>query len=321
MKKSILYILLIAFAPTLLLSQSNIIVNIHHKLGDEVFELDKPAKNNLDQDFKVKRMQYYLCDFTIIHDGGIETPMKSSWILADGSESTTSNLGAYDINTVEKIKFSIGVEEEYNHNDPASYDLNHPLAPKVPSMHWGWAAGYRFVAFEGFGGEFLNRLFELHGLGDKNLFTVEIDAIGLQSGDNIIINIDADYTRALENIDVQAGVIVHGEDFEAQQCLENMRDFVFSASDITSNIEDIQSNEFFIYPNPSYQGLVTIDLSALTTSEIDVEIASMEGKIMQKITNVNSQRLIDVSNLPKGIYIVNITTDQSFLGAKKLFIR
>lgn len=73
-----------------------------------------------------------------------------------------------NVNKVEAITFSVGVEQAYNHLDPASFPPDDPLAPQNPEMHWGWVSGYRFAAVEGEAGPNLDQHFEIHSIGDAN---------------------------------------------------------------------------------------------------------------------------------------------------------
>ena len=103
-----------------------------------------------------------------MHDTGKISQATGVYILANASQVLEVDLGSFDVTNVEAIKFSVGVNEPENHEDPTKWDSNHPLYPKSPSMHWGWASGYRFVALEGKTGDQLNKTFEIHALGDDN---------------------------------------------------------------------------------------------------------------------------------------------------------
>ena len=54
-------------------AQNDVILRINHKLDLETFALDAVAQNNLGNTFKATRLEYYISQFTIIHDGGVET--------------------------------------------------------------------------------------------------------------------------------------------------------------------------------------------------------------------------------------------------------
>ena len=104
-------------------SQTNVELNIYHFLGEEPFAFEMGAKNNIDNDFNVTRLQYYIDGISLIHDGGQETLIEEFWILADGSESVKAELGSLPIENLESISFYIGVGPDYNHLDPAQYAI------------------------------------------------------------------------------------------------------------------------------------------------------------------------------------------------------
>jgi hypothetical protein len=235
-------------------AQNNIQLEINHKLGTDDFAMNQTATNNMENNYYYSRLQYYISQISIVHDGGTETLMENTYILVNAANATQVDLGDHSIDAVEGIKFSIGVEEAVNHSDPASWANGHPLAPSFPSMHWGWNAGYRFIAIEGKGGSNLGQTFQLHGLEDINYFQTEIDLTATSENGAITITLDADYERALENIDVDGGVIVHGSTAEAKTALENFRDHVFSASGVTSTVDFSEVNDFQIFPNPTANG-------------------------------------------------------------------
>jgi len=186
-------------------------------------------------------------------------------------------------------------------------------------MHWGWNPGYRFVAIEGFGGSSYDQLYQLHGLGDPNYFQTEIDLNITASDNKVIINLDADYTRSLEDIVVSSGVIVHGDYLEAKQCLENFRDFVFSPADgTTSTVDFSEVDKFSIYPNPSTNGNFNIALEASKDLTYQVSVTDILGKEIMFFDNVNSKSKLDVQLNNNGFYFINLIKDGYPVISKKL---
>lgn len=300
-------------------TQNSIQLNINHKLGDADFAMNTPAQNNLNDDFEVSRMEYYISEIAITHDGGTETAIDNVWILVNADEPTQVDLGNYDIDMVEKVSFYVGVDPDHNHLDPSSYQSAHPLAPKFPSMHWGWTSGYRFVAFEGNGGSSFNQPFQLHGLEDENYFQTEIELTTAAENNEVIINLDADYARALENINVAAGVIVHGGYAEAKQCLENFRDYVFSpASTATSTVDLSEITGFDIYPNPVTTGFFTINLDADSEDTYQVSITNVLGKQIRFIQGFDSNTTVEIPLSQTGIYFVSLIKEGQSVMTKKL---
>ena len=323
MKKIILFALVLGALSFQINAQNSVMLNINHKLGDADFAMNQAAKNNMDHDFKVTRLEYYISEISLVHDGGSETQIEELWILANASTKTEVDLGEHDITSVEKIILHIGVDPDHNHLDPSSWPNGHPLAPGSPSMHWGWTAGYRFVAYEGHGGANLNQLFQLHGLGDNNYFTTEVELDVAAQNNALNIDLDADYTRALENISVNSGVIVHGDNLEAKQCLENFRDFVFSpASIISSTIDFSEVSEFNVFPNPVINGVSTIKLDLKESgNSYDLTVTSVDGKQLIYLSNVSDGQAMDFSNQLSGMYFINLMKEGQTILTKKIFVK
>ena len=300
-------------------SQNQVFLHIHHLLGEDSFSIDSPSTNNLDQPFSVSRMEYYVSGISIIHDGGVVTQVDSMWILVNAKTPVEVDLGNYPIEEVEAIHFYIGVDPDHNHLDPASFDPSHPLAPKNPSMHWGWVSGYRFMAFEGFSGPQLHETIQLHGLGDQNYIKTRLNLSAFPQNNRIDIHIDADYARVLEDIDVDAGIVVHGEGLEAQQALENFRNYVFSPSQLPSAVSDFSFvNRFEVYPNPALHGETTICLDADESHTYDILIADALGKQVayHKEITPGIQLYLKLNN--KGIYYIQLITDGQPAMSRKL---
>ncbi len=322
MKLRILTFLVAVIMSLGAMAQNMVKLNIHHKLDNTDFALEAGAKNNIDNDFKYYRLEYYVSEISIMHDGGQETMVEDLWILVDASEATSVDLGAYGIDMVEGIKFHIGVDEAHNHLDPASYAAGHPLAPQNPSMHWGWAAGYRFIALEGQGGSSFNQLFELHGLGDNQYFQVDVPATASASNGTVSINIDADYTRALENIAVNSGVIAHGEVGDAIVALENFRDHVFTASALTTNTNEANGlNQFSVFPNPVENGLAFIALDIQEDIAVDISVSNILGKQIFETKNISGQQNLEWSVPGSGVYFVQVMQAGKVIATQKLIAR
>ena len=320
-------VLLIAATFVLILLQGNaqntINLNIHHKLADADFAMDQASKNNMGHDFDVTRLEYYISEISIIHDGGNETNIDDLWVLVKGDQQTGVKLGEHDITSVEKIKIHIGVDKGHNHLDPSTYSAFHPLSPKAPSMHWGWTSGYRFVAIEGNSGSKLNQLFQIHSLGDRNYFETVIDLDITAKDNHINIELDADYTKALEDISISSGLIMHGESLQAKQCLENFRDFVFSPSSVRSSTNDFSEvNSFNLIPNLVSNGSTRISLDIVHHSfNYDVSITSVDGQQLQYLNSIVNDQIIDLYDYTSGIYLVNLLKEGQLVETKRIFVK
>lgn len=321
MKKVLLTLLVSLAFIAISFGQTEVTLNINHKLGASDFEMNMLAQNNMNHKFNIQRLQYYISEITIVHDGGTETPIADVHILADAGNALSENLGNYNITTVESIKFSIGVDEANNHLDPARFRATEPLGPKSPSMHWGWAAGYRFLAIEGKAGNGLSRQYEIHALGDSNYHETSINLSTTSENNAITIELDADYTRILDDIAVNNGVIDHSEiGDDAKKSLQNFRDFVFTPAGVSSAKDLAQISAFEVYPNPTTTGQVTVDFSSLENADYQVQVTNILGQTLQTANIANGQSTIQLNTTNKGVYLIALMKEGEMLTTKKLVI-
>ena len=88
---------------------------------------------------------------------------------------------------------------------------------------------------------------------------------------------------------------------------------------LITNVTDIKSENFKIYPNPS-NGIFTINNEQLIINNLT--ITNITGKIIynSQFSTFNSQFSIDISNQPAGIYFINIKTETGIY-TEKLIIQ
>lgn len=320
MKKNILSFISIFAITFCLQAQKDVVLTVKHMLGDSPFAFNQEANNDLGESFQITRIDYYLSQFTLIHDGGQETSVNSDvYILAKGSNNVEADLGSYDVENIEGIKFHIGVEAPTNNDDPSLWASGHPLGPQAPSMHWGWSPGYRFVAIEGLAGESMTTGFEMHGLFNANYFSQTIMLEGVNSDNQVYINLDADYSEALRGINVESGPIAHGVNGEDLTVLENFRDYVFSPGDgFPSSISSIELSDFKVYPNPS-NGIINISLSNKNLIGGLLTIYSIEGKIISQ-NQVSLENNIDLNLDIKGVYFLKLESNNKTTAIQKVVI-
>ena len=299
--KTIILTIVSFFTANLLIAQNDVYLNIHHLLNGTEIQGSFDGTNNLGNDFSLNRMQYYLSNFKIVHDGGQELAVTDLYALVDGKFATQISVGSLNVVEIEGIKFSVGVDAANNHLDPATYSSFHPLAPKNPSMHWGWTSGYRFVAMEGTGGS-TNQVFEIHALGDNLYYEVNIPLEALEDNGSLYLNIDADYTEAIRDINVNSGLIQHGSSGEAVDLLLNFQTNVFKASTVdtvATGIRDIQNDlAFSVFPNPS-SGKVNFSLDNIDEVE-SLEIYNTIGSLLD-VKKVFIQEFY-IEKMTPGIY-------------------
>ena len=322
MRTSLLTICLFLFGSLFLFSQTNITLNIHHKLGDADFAMGTEVVNNIESNFDFTRLEYYIAEISLIHDGGQETNVENIYMLVDANEETSQALGELAITNVEAIRFHVGVDEANNHADPAGFGNGHPLAPQFPSMHWGWAAGYRFGAFEGNSGTSMNQTWQIHALEDENYFQTEVALELAADNGELVIDLDADYIRSMEDINLNSGPITHGGFGEAITALRNFQEHVFTASDLVSNNEDVQIvRNVKLYPNPSTTQRSSLYISTDTEELYQLTITNAQGQVITQMDQVSSNTEINLTLATAGVYFVSLQQNGKTLRAERLVIQ
>lgn len=318
--KKITFLLFVVISTLSLQAQKNVVLKIYKKFGSSPFVINQVSQNNLSQNFKLKRMDYYISGFTIIHDGGAQLIVPAGkYILVKGSTDVNESLGTFNVTNVEGIKFHIGVESPTNNGDPALWTGSHPLAPQSPAMHWGWSAGYRFVALEGKSGPTQTTTFEMHGLGNANYFETTVMAPGINSGNDATLNINADYNLALNSIDVNAGAIDHGVNATDLTVLQNFRDFVFTPNPaFLANSTFTRNQSIIISPNPS-SGDINIAISDGSEKVTSAIVVDVTGKIIENFSLENKSNL-ELTIKTKGFYIVKFYNESKNVANHKLLI-
>jgi len=312
--------LLIFVFPVVCFSQTPVNLTIYHKLGASDFAYYLPSQNNMNGSFKLTRMEYYLSNFAIIHDGGQTISLPDTVIaLVKAGQPTSVSLGNFNLTNIEGIKFYVGVPKNFNHNDPALQVNGSPLAYQAPSMHWGWISGYQFIALEGFTGAAMDQLTELHSFGDDNYFETTVLSSGLMYNGQYYINVNADYNRGLENIDISTGLIVHGDFLPANMLLENFHDYVFSPNNSLATISEISQLAVSIYPNPS-NGKFTIETPA-TFDGSQLKVYSSNGQLIKSTSIKNGAQKTEIELKEKGSLLLEFYKDGNKLFSKNVLIQ
>ena len=305
-------------------AQVDVSIHMHQKLGDQPFGYNSVVQTAAGYYIKVTRLQYYISEVKLIHDGGQITPVTDQYFLVTPTVDSILELGNFDITSLEGIEYSLGVDAGHNHLDPASYPSSHPLAPKNPSMHWGWTAGYRFIALEGFGGATsgtVSNNFQIHTIDDTNYQTLSMNTSGELTEGHLAIHVTADYMKMFEGINAQNGIISHAANGASKKQMDNMQSIVFSAEGTTATIDLDPSIEFAVSPNPS-KGLVRLsyDLSKFNFSEAivsDLTGRTISRRFIPAIANDFTMEM----DVPNGAYIINVVSDGTLVVARKVFIQ
>lgn len=327
MKKLLLPLLILLTIS--LSAQIPIKLEINHKLGTSPFHMNQMAQNSLMQDFEVTNLRYYLSGFSMTHDGGQVTEMPDLLVFVDVSLDSLGNqlieLGNFAVSQIEAISFYMGVDTARNHLDPTVYAENHPLAPKNPSMHWGWASGYFFLSFNGSAGVNMSKGFDLQCLGDENYFQTTVSTpLVTDYSDELLISLDADYTGLLHEMDISENISMHGPFLWAHDALVNASRHVFKSSmtpNYTAISKEIHQDIISLYPNPALNGETKLSLKEGLGNNYQVVVCDVTGKEMMRKTLDTGKKEITIELNQKGFYLVNVFDEHSLVATKKLIVR
>lgn len=318
MKKYVLFAFIV-FCFAGLQAQNNIELHIAPRLGNAVFALNAVVVTG-NYEYKLTRLDYYISEIKIRHDGGQMTTVENTWLLVKPALDSVYQLGAFPgIQSVESVQFSIGVDPAHNHLDPSSYPSGHPLAPQDPSMHWGWTSGYRFIALEGVSGNAFVNNFEIHALDDVNYKTVSLNT-GAEvhpNGDKTI-HLVADYARLLDGIKVSGGLIVHGSTDEAAILVSNMQNSVFTPQSPSAVLDPAFEGTFLVSPNPAPSGTVQISMDLPAGFEYSITLSDLSGRIVLRKTIPAGAQAMQLEQVNAGVYLLHVWQNNRAVAVTKL---
>jgi hypothetical protein len=313
-------LLIAIFVITSGFSQKNVYVQLETKMGEEAFVLDNIFTREDGTSFQPKRLQYYISKPIVIHDGGLETAAPNRYFLVNGGQTAPLDLGLMNVNNVEGIKFSVGVDSASNHLDPALYDSKHPLAYQNPSMHWGWVSGYRFIAYEGKSGNNLVFIYEIHTIGNELFRNVVLSCGATTDGDDITIPIEADYGQLLKDIDVSGGLYAHGNLNEAVTISDNMANHVFTSLISSNDQPDFSTIQLELAPNPSgYHTNLKIDLPEVNKQYLVSVTNALGQKIFEQSVGAG-QNNVELIATQSGLHLVQVWSENQLVGTKKWLV-
>lgn len=323
-----LLFLILLLGITACFAQIPIKLEINHKLVGNRFQMHQQAQNNLQQNFEVTGLRYYLSRFRIIHDSAQVIEIPDLLFFVDVSQDSLGphlvELGEFSVTNIEGISFYMGVDSVRNHSDPASYPISHPLAPKSPTMHWGWANGYFFLSLTGKSGVNLDKIIDLQCLDDDNYYQTTVwNPLVTDYTDELLISIDANYEGLLEEMDISEGVSLHGPFLWAKDALVNASRHVFTPSispSYTSISEDISGPLFSWYPNPVLVGSPFFLHTDRIIDRVDLGIYTLAGKEVLLEKNINLREGISVQLFQEGIHVIQILVDGNIASTAKVMV-
>lgn len=305
MKKILSLTFVILFNYIIKGQNKEVAVVINHLYDGEVFNFDNTYIVGDNIPIRFDRIEYYIHLNSLISNQNIATDLIDKYILVNANQNNY-NIGDIELldDDLISLNFNIGVEYNLNHADPSLQDSSHPLAPQFPSMHWGWAAGYRFAALEGMidknQDSVMETVFQYHPV-DDSYYSDTITSEGIiENENNLTIFINANYDRLIENIGTDEGGVYHGIHEENGLLMDNFsRNNVFTVPENLNLKETYVSNT--VFPNP-FSNTIQLNLNENSI----VKVYNSLGLLVDEFKFDKGQQQINTETLLNGIYILSI---------------
>lgn len=323
--KKLFLLLFILSVGQYLTAQTELVLRLNHQLDGKSFGLSQESISPMGTKYKITRLQFYLSGFKITHDGGQIIDLKTVYLFVDPSNKTSKefSLGIQNnISNIEKIEFAVGVDAASNHLDPALYPIEHALAPKNPTMHWGWTSGYRFISLSANAAR-TNGLFvdavNIEGLGDINYKPNLYSISGKTENGKMYIDMIAEYNKLLEGISIAGGATNHGETGSAAALVLNGSSIVFSPTTPTAN-KDIINDSYSTVVYNSNQIFIQYNLNE--TKSVFFSIYDLKGNLITNQILESSKGSIQIdTKLHSGSYLYTFSLPNKILLSGKIIKR
>ena len=305
MKKILSLTFVILFNYIIKGQNKEVAVVINHLYDGEVLNFDNTYIVGDNIPIRFDRIEYYIHLNSLISNQNIATDLIDKYILVNANQNNY-NIGEIELldDDLISLNFNIGVEYNLNHADPSLQDSSHPLAPQLPSMHWGWAAGYRFAALEGMidknQDSIMETVFQYHPV-DDSYYSDTITCNGIiENENNVTIFINANYNKLIENIGTDEGGVYHGIHEENGLLMDN-----FSQNNVFTVPENLNLKETYVsiavFPNP-FSNTIQLNLNENSI----VKVYNSLGILVHESKLDKGEQRIDTESLVSGIYILYI---------------
>lgn len=304
--RNIRVLILFFFLTSALGAQNPLKLNFRFQNANSTFGLGEVISDLNGTNYRQQDVAFYISNLKITHDGGQVLDFLDS-VFYVNIRASVFDLGLQPVNIVEEIDFQVGVPASINHSDISAYPEDHPLYYQIPSMHWGWVAGYTFFLIDGAadnnGDNLVDVPFELHCLGDSNAQQVHVVNTATIYDDGTreifqIVNLD----QWLRNVDLSTINIQHGSAGVNAEVMMNIQNYPVFTAPLNAGINALSNEvgEILFFQNGkessvNWKGMKNLDR---------LELVDVSGAIIQKTFSQEINGKLTFSNLKTGIYFV-----------------
>ena len=310
-------------------TMNKVVFSFDHKVGADPLVLGKTVFtiwNN--KKVILTRAEFYISEVEIQNPAGNMMPLKDQYILVDASKpNDVHEMGPWDIAGTRGVKLHIGVDPAHNHGDPASYPSDHPLALQNPDMHWGWTAGYRFMAIEGKvdnnGDGKPETAFEFHNVGDEFYRAIELQTAENAKDGTLDVKLILDYAQLFKNIAMTGSLIQHGNSFLNSKMTSNAETEKFITAVVQVSNKDIKVNsqQIAISPNPM-SSEATVSYSFSSKNPLTMVVMNAFGQTLSLTNNLDNTGsiLLQKKHLANGMYQIAFYDNGKLISRKQFIV-
>ncbi len=157
----------------------------------------------------------------------------------------------------------------------------------------------------------------------KNIVQEIIDREGWQSGNSLAFIFkgenqgvsELEHAREIESFE---NIADPEEGGDGANHPERVPKLIIHYGGYQTAVSQVSSNRFKVYPNPAENGMVNISLQNHSFAE--VSLYNITGKMVKSLNTMARQLILDVSDLPKGVYIMKAVQENNTY-TKKIMIK
>jgi len=310
---------------------SQVILSFSHRAGSDSLVLNETVFNIWNgKAVSLSRADFYISEIEVYHltPPIHQTPLTDQYLLVSAKyPDTLFDLGTWPVDAVHGVNLHLGVPKAVNHNDPAAWPNGHPLAPKNPTMHWGWSAGYIFMAVNGKvdndNDGIPEAYFEYHSLGDTLYQRSELGGGNSAQNGVLRLNFVLDYVQLFKNLDLDPYLYVHGSGALNRTMLTNAAKEKFITLPTLTTTGDLSKNSLRVQtaPNPAdAETQISWDLPA--AGPLQLILTNTLGQAVRTATGLPSFGMLrlETATLPEGLYQCGLYETGNLVARKKVVV-
>lgn len=308
---------------------NDVVFRFDHRVGSEPLALNSTIFTLPDgRKALLTRAEFYIAEIELNKPDGSKLPLNNMYLLVNANTpNRIYSAGIWPVEQITGLTLHLGVDAAHNHLDPSSYPAGHPLAHQNPTMHWGWTAGYRFMAIEGLldknGDNIPETIFQYHNLGDSLYQTVELTGTGTLASGVLQVDFKLDYARLFDKLDMSGNLTQHGSGPINAAMMSNAatKDFITFSQSSSVSSPALQSERISALPNPA-RDAAAIRYDLETQGALVLVLTNNLGQTVLRHDNLPNAGMLEISlaSVPPGTYRYAFYDNSRLIASKQLVI-